>query len=191
MNSSPLRIQLTLEDHFIAAALHHVITQISDCIITDKQSNVCITDSLQHAPENLPVLLIVAQDSPVPTGMHVLALPCRYTTLINAMQQCIISKAPMALTKDWQLSTSGRQLIHLSGHTYPLTESETALLAQLISYKGKSVTSGELRETILGYHEEATSHALESHIYRLRGKLREILPDHELIETTKTGYRLA
>ncbi len=71
-----------------------------------------------------------------------------------------------------------------------LTEKETLLLSCLLDAEGQSVRREEVLQRVWGYSAEADTHTLETHIYRLRAKLKE-LGLEAMIETTPDGYALA
>lgn len=70
-----------------------------------------------------------------------------------------------------------------------LTEKETNILKYLYRAGGKPVAREELLDQVWGYHAEANTHTLETHVYRLRQKIE---PDGKgrLLITESGGYRL-
>ncbi len=73
-----------------------------------------------------------------------------------------------------------------------LTEKEVALIEYLLRAEGKIIPREALLGDIWGYGEDINTHTLETHIYRLRAKLAESLPQPDFlqIETADGGYRL-
>ena len=74
--------------------------------------------------------------------------------------------------------------------TVRLTEKEAAILKHLHRCNGKVV----LRETLLGevwdYSADATTHTIETHVYRLRQKIEENPSCAKILVTERGGYRL-
>jgi DNA-binding response OmpR family regulator len=72
-----------------------------------------------------------------------------------------------------------------------LTEKETALLLRLRKADGACISRDQLLGEVWGYGSGVTTHTLETHIYRLRKKLKSY-PDleHRLV-TEDGGYRLS
>lgn len=70
-----------------------------------------------------------------------------------------------------------------------LTEKETLILKRLFRSWPDSVSRDNFLQEIWGYHNDITTHTLETHIYRLRQKIAR-LTDIQLIETASNGYRL-
>ncbi|ALE03215.1 response regulator transcription factor [Bartonella ancashensis] len=71
-----------------------------------------------------------------------------------------------------------------------LTEKETALLKYLYCTKNKIVSRETLLKKIWGYNEHIVTHTLETHIYRLRKKIRNGPSNTPILITDGNGYRL-
>lgn len=70
-----------------------------------------------------------------------------------------------------------------------LTEKEVDILKYLYQNQAQNVSKEELLENVWGYSAEATTHTVETHIYRLRQKVEEN-GKSQLIITENNGYRL-
>lgn len=70
-----------------------------------------------------------------------------------------------------------------------LTEKEGDLFVKLLENKGDAVPRDRLLTQIWGYSEEVDTHTLETHIYRLRSKLRQIEGFYDIV-SDEGGYRL-
>lgn len=70
-----------------------------------------------------------------------------------------------------------------------LTEKEAAILKYLSCTNEQIVNRETLLEQIWGYNENVVTHTLETHIYRLRQKLKR--PSNaQILITEQNGYRL-
>ena len=69
-----------------------------------------------------------------------------------------------------------------------LTEKETSILNYLLRSEGGFASRAELLEVIWGYKSGITTHTLETHIYRLREKLKPKSSKFISIKTSKDGY---
>ena len=78
----------------------------------------------------------------------------------------------------------------LNGTSVGLTEKETLILKTLVRARPDGVSKEQLLTEVWGFQPDLTTHTLETHIYRLRQKLRRVEAD-KLVETTKTGYQLS
>ena len=71
-----------------------------------------------------------------------------------------------------------------------LTEKETSILKYLFRSGGKVVSRETLLHEVWGYNAGATTHTLETHIYRLRQKIENDPSNAQLLVTESGGYRL-
>jgi hypothetical protein len=98
--------------------------------------------------------------------------------------------APAQLAKALQIDEQGqRALIH--SRALDLTRREYQLLQSLVNAAGRILSRDALLEQIWGLDSESTDRTVDTHIKTLRAKLRERLPDQELIVTHRgLGYSL-
>ena len=83
---------------------------------------------------------------------------------------------------------SARQAIDGQGHAVRLTEKETAILVYLHRAGERVVPREELLGEVWGYAGDASTHTVETHIYRLSRKLEG--DGTPLLLTEPGGYRL-
>jgi len=72
-----------------------------------------------------------------------------------------------------------------------LTEKETAILKYLYRLGDKVVDRDTLLDEVWGYNAGATTHTLETHVYRLRQKIERDPSNSKILVTEPGGYRLA
>ncbi len=117
---------------------------------------------------------------PLPLGQ----LAARIAALASA------PSALLALAHGWQFSPNARLLEHADHPPVALTELEAALLGHLAQSMGSDIARDTLMRDIWRYDEATQTHTLETHMYRLRGKLEKLEPPACQIITTDAGYRL-
>ena len=89
-----------------------------------------------------------------------------------------------------QIDEQGQRIL-LHSQTMDLTRREYQLLQSLIQSAGRILSRDALLEQIWGLGSESTDRTVDTHIKTLRAKLRERLPDHEVIITHRgLGYSL-
>jgi len=76
-----------------------------------------------------------------------------------------------------------------AGVSISLTEKETMILKKLFRSFPETVSKEQLLSEVWGYGGNIATHTIETHIYRLRQKLRRIQASH-MIETIGATYRL-
>ena len=79
------------------------------------------------------------------------------------------------LSPEIELSPTGRRITHTSsGGFSELTEKEALLLETLATAGENGLPRETLLEKIWGYNEDINTHTLETHLYRLRQKCKEL-----------------
>ena len=68
-----------------------------------------------------------------------------------------------------------------------LTEKEVHLLELFLDNK-KPVSKNNILSSVWNYSSEADTHTVETHIYRLRKKIKETFSDDNFIQSKKEGY---
>jgi two-component system phosphate regulon response regulator PhoB len=86
-----------------------------------------------------------------------------------------------------QLFPERREVV-ASGRAVVLTAKEFDLLEQLMRARGNVLTREMLMNKVWGYHQQATSRTLDTHVRRLREKLGNAASHLETVQ--KVGYRM-
>ena len=81
-------------------------------------------------------------------------------------------------------------LLTESSEEIRLTEKETSMLLFLYHSKDYVVQRDTLMHEVWGYSTDVTTHTLETHVYRLRQKMKPGPGDTDLLVTEAGGYRL-
>jgi hypothetical protein len=87
----------------------------------------------------------------------------------------------------YRLQLRAKQLVH-KGAQAALTDKEVQLLQALAGAGEQGLSREQLLKTVWGIASALDTHTLETHIYRLRAKLRELSGDDSLIAATPGGY---
>jgi DNA-binding response OmpR family regulator len=125
-----------------------------------------------------------------------LARPIRLRELLYTIQNKLQSKtAPertdLRLAAGFILSPSERLIVSDDTNIrVVLTEKEVEILACLMEQKNRIMPREKLLKTVWGYSDDIATHTLETHIYRLRGKLRQAKEAFDIVFLEDGGYRL-
>jgi DNA-binding response OmpR family regulator len=150
----------------------------------------------------IPVLMLTAQSSEMDTidGLEAgandyIAKPVRMGELIARMKTHLIqhqAREDARITIGaFQFSSSRKTMVHIdSGEVINLTEKEAAIIKHLHLNRDKVVNKKALLEQVWGYGDGVTTHTLETHIYRLRQKIRYV-DETDFLITSGGGYMLA
>ncbi len=130
---------------------------------------------------------------------------------INLKNQIIFNKFPVKLSKllerinieflklkfnnqsninisSYKIDTNSREIISNS-IKLKLTEKEINIIIYL-SKNQKPASVNMLQKEVWGYQSELETHTVETHIHRLRKKIKEKFNDSNLIISTRDGYKI-
>jgi DNA-binding response OmpR family regulator len=125
-----------------------------------------------------------------------LTRPVRLSELLYTIRERLQGKSAaneetLTLTPQLKLFPSERLIRSSDGPlAIDLTEKETELLQCLIKANGKAISREQFLKTVWGYSEDTATHTLETHIYRLRGKLRQTGEPLDVVFSEEGGYLL-
>tara|TARA_B100000401_G_C52685063_1_gene661659 strand:- start:181 stop:741 length:561 start_codon:yes stop_codon:yes gene_type:complete len=88
----------------------------------------------------------------------------------------------------YTVDVNSRQII-LKDNKLKLTEKEVNTIL-FLSRNIKPTSINELQEKVWGYQSDLETHTVETHIHRLRKKIKEKFKDDELILSDKNGYKI-
>ena len=117
-----------------------------------------------------------------------LAKPFRFGDLLRRLEQVVVRE--IIAVGPFRLDLNARELTDGAGRRLRVTEKEADMLAFLARAGDQVVTRESLLGEVWGYAGSATTHTVETHIYRLRRKLTEN-GGADLLITEAGGYRLA
>jgi Transcriptional regulatory protein, C terminal len=149
--------------------------------------------------ENSPDIQLAASGEIVPHhsapyvvlgGPEGLETPLALSALVQALQKAL-SPGRIPLGARNHADLAARTIVTaIEGDVITLTEKECALLKSLHERMGEPVSREDLLQEVWGYAEDIATHTLESHMHRLRSKLKEATGSDSCIQTTETGYSL-
>jgi len=120
-----------------------------------------------------------------------LVLPVSIDQINNIVLNNIIKKKfkinSALKINDYKLDKNLRKLVK-NNLSLELTEKEIELIELL--YKRPFTKKKEILSIIWKYSDEADTHTVETHIYRLRKKIKEIFNDEIFIKSEKKGYTI-
>lgn len=174
----------------IAALLDTIIAQLPP----QSGAAIVLCTSLPESIDTQAHYIVLGHESATTSEARVSSIASPLPLPQLAARITALASAPtplLTLAGGWQFSPSARMLEHADLAPVALTELEAALLAHLAHATGSDVARDTLMRDIWRYDEATQTHTLETHMYRLRGKLEKLQPLACSIETTDTGYRLS
>ena len=120
-----------------------------------------------------------------------LQLPASVNQINNIIVNNIVKKEfkinSSLKINNYQLDKNSRRLIK-NNQSLELTEKEIELIELL--YNEKFIKKNEILSKIWNYSKDADTHTVETHIYRLRKKIKEVFDDEVFIRSEKKGYTI-
>ena len=109
------------------------------------------------------------------------------TLNINFLKSKFIEQSKIDLGR-YNLDLNSR-ILNQNEKELELTEKESSILIFLKQSKDP-VKINKLQEKVWGYNSELETHTVETHVYRLRKKIKDKFYDNEFIISDKKGYFL-
>ena len=104
---------------------------------------------------------------------------------LNVLKNNFKEKSKVNIKK-YLLDTNSKKIFYRD-KSIKLTEQEVKILMYLIKYK-TPITIGRLQKDIWDYGNDLETHTVETHIYRLRKKMKHTFSDTNFITSHKEGY---
>lgn len=128
-------------------------------------------------------------------NFHVFAKPFKLAEFLDALQAGINrfenSSDGYLTFNNYELHPAGKEILNLrNNELIKLTEKEVSIIKYLYKSRERIVSKNELLQEVWGYSPDASTHTIETHIYRLRQKVEHENPEDQLIITNEGGYKL-
>ncbi len=142
-------------------------------------------------------LVVTTEDAPQSLSCPVVAVrkgPVRMVSLLEQIRQAREQQGEdVVLARGYLLKARPKQL-QRGQAVIELTDKEVAIIQCLHAAGAEGVGREQLLKKVWGFDSSLDTHTLETHIYRLRNKIRESLrgssDDEALINATPGGYAL-
>ncbi len=105
---------------------------------------------------------------------------------INFLKTNFVKKSDVKIGK-YKLDLNSRKII-LDKLSLSLTEKEVEIIIFINS--NSNVTIKELQNNVWGYSLNLETHTVETHIYRLRKKMKDKFGDDVFIQNSQKGYKI-
>lgn len=139
---------------------------------------------LSESFSNMPLAAFIKRPLSMPALLRSLD-HLRYERNATAGQQSL------PLTEGWLFRPSDKIIQQHQGNvSIRLTDKESAVLLALYHRAPAAVSRQQLLEEVWGYSDAITTHTLETHLYRLRNKLREHMDIDTFLVNERGAYCL-
>ena len=163
------------------------ILMIHEDVINENDVKNVISDS-----KNIKILVSKVEKQAQKGFYNFLKLPVTINeinkTILDLKSRYNFAKNSSLKIKDYFLDKN-QKILEKEKKKISLTEKEIKLLELLLDSK-KPISKNFIQKTVWEYSEEADTHTVETHIYRLRKKIADEFKDEKFILNSKDGYYL-
>ena len=138
-------------------------------------------------------LILSLKDLKLPNMILIENFPIKFSKLLEKINVEFLKKnfneQSNIMVSKYTINTNSREII-LQNQKLKLTEKEIDMIIYLSKSK-KPIKVKELQEKVWGYQSKLDTHTVETHIHRLRKKIKEKFFDNNLIISKKNGYEIS
>lgn len=183
------QIRLVLKEENITKGLPDTKTEL---LFIDDDEQESLKAVLQY--RELPIVLFSADKDMSDYADLVVKKPFRLSAFLQSLKNNSllpkVRRKECLDFKDYSLYPIKKEIFStVNQKSIKLTEKEIDILRYLYQIAPEIADKEELLEKVWGYSSDATTHTVETHIYRLRQKV-EKEGKTQLIITENNGYRL-
>ena len=169
----------------------NLINSTNEILIVDSSC----TGKVPFDKINIPTVLILKQNEKNEVEKKfdaTIKLPLNITqfnrAIIDLSQKYKFDKNSLVKVKNYILDKNSR-LLKKNKNSVKVTEKEMNFIEEL-NNSTDPLTRDYILQNIWGYSSDADTHTLETHIYRLRQKIKNEFNDENFIKHSKEGYSI-
>ena len=172
--------------------LYQVLNEVSETLNCEIiQSNNKNFKELELDPQNNYLIISEKKIEGFKNSLILDNLPIKFEKLIEIINIKFLKNKFLDQSHikigEYNLDLNSRK-ISIGNKTLNLTERETNLI--IFIKDKKNVTVKELQKKVWDYSPDLDTHTVETHIYRLRKKMKETFGNESFIVNTSNGYSI-
>ena len=172
--------------------LYQILNEISESLNFDIiQSNSKDLKELKYDLKNNYLIISKKKIEGIKNSLILENVPIKFEKLIEIINIKFLKNKFLDQSNikigEYDLDLNSRK-ISLKDKSLNLTERETNLI--IFIKDKKNVTIKELQKMVWDYSPDLETHTVETHIYRLRKKMKETFGDENFILNTSNGYSI-
>ena len=172
--------------------LYQILNEISESLNFEiAQSNSKNLKELNYDPKNNYLIISKKKIEGIKNSLILENVPIKFEKLIEIINIKFLKNKFLDQSYinigEYNLDLNSRK-ISLGNKNLNLTERETNLI--IFIKDKKNVTIKELQKMVWDYSPDLETHTVETHIYRLRKKMKETFGDENFILNTSNGYSI-
>lgn len=163
-----------------------------DVVVIDDDKDLYLKKRVEYP--SVPILFLTSENTQTEDNLNIIIqkpfLLVRFLDLLRSVNNKLDNSVDGVLTfNDYELHPNQKEITDVkTGKTAKLTEKEVSIIKYLYKMRSDFVSKADLQTNVWKYNENATTHTVETHIYRLRQKIE--LNDRKLIITESGKYKL-
>ena len=172
--------------------LYQILNEISESLNFEiTQSNSKDLKELKYDPKNNYLFVSKKKIEGIKNSLILENLPIKFEKFIEIINIKFLKNKFLDQSNikigEYDLDLNSRK-ISFGDKSLNLTERETNLI--IFIKDEKNVTIKELQKMVWDYSPDLETHTVETHIYRLRKKMKETFGDENFILNTSNGYSI-
>ena len=172
--------------------LYQILNEITESLNFEiTQSNSKDLKELKYDPKNNYLIVSKKKIEGIKNSLILENVPIKFEKLIEIINIKFLKNKFLDQSKikigEYDLDLNSRK-ISLGDKKLNLTERETNLI--IFIKDEQNVTIKELQKMVWDYSPALETHTVETHIYRLRKKMKETFGDENFILNTNNGYSI-
>ena len=165
---------------------YDVLILHKDCLTIDT------VEKLLKDSDKIKILVSDTSDKKKDYFNDIISLPFKISDLNQIVENAVIKKSfnknSSISIKQYKLDKNEKKLLKDKNYIL-LTEKEIQLLELFLDNK-KPISKNTILKAVWKYSTSADTHTVETHIYRLRKKIKSKFSDENFILNNKDGYLL-
>jgi hypothetical protein len=172
--------------------LYQILNEISESLNFEiTQSNSKDLKELKYDPKNNYLIVSKKKIEGIKNSLILENVPIKFEKLIEIINIKFLKNKFLDQSNikigEYDLDLNSRKISY-GDKILNLTERETNLI--IFIKDEKNVTIKELQKMVWDYSPDLETHTVETHIYRLRKKMKETFGDENFILNTSNGYSI-
>ena len=173
--------------------LYEILHEINDLLNFELQSTLDEIELKNIISDKKKTFVVISETkiSEVQGDNNIILskFPIKFFNLIEKINIILLKKNFITQSKininDYQLDVNSRAL-KIGKKKLKLTQKETEIIF-FIKNSNKEVSISSLKKNVWGHSSELESHTVETHVYRLRKKIKDFFIDSKFIKSTENG----
>lgn len=168
-------------------------------LINELQSDedvIFVDEKAEAAQEikDIPIVLFLSEEKPINNADLIIKKPFKLEPMLGALKNNTllpkVRRKECLTFKEYSLYPVKKEIVSdITGKPTKLTEKEVDIIKYLYQTAPVTASKEDLLKNVWEYSTDATTHTVETHIYRVRQKV-EKNGKNQLIITENNGYRL-